>query len=175
AYLLKQQWEACAGRDADWRALEAEIEGEIGRSKLMERDEIDRVLEKLVRELGASLPRERLVMSWDEVAEMARNGISFGSHSMTHAILTLASAADVDQELRGSLRELQERQVNCVPVFCYPNGDYSAEIVARVRAAGYRGAVCAEPGWETQVPSNIFAIRRVTIHNGVSQTVPLFA
>jgi len=85
------------------------------------------------------------------------------------------SAADVEQELRGSLRELEERQVNCVPVFCYPNGDYSAEIADQVRAAGYRGAVCRESGWETRVPRNVFALRRVAIHNDVCQTVPLFA
>jgi peptidoglycan/xylan/chitin deacetylase (PgdA/CDA1 family) len=175
AYLMEQRWQGRASPNADRRALEAEIEAEIGRWKLMRRAEIDRALEKLVRESGASTPRERLVMSWDEVVEMARNGISFGSHSSTHAILTLASAADVDQELRSSLRELEERQVNCVPVFCYPNGDYSAQIAAQVRAAGYRGAVCSEPGWETRMPRNVFALRRVAIHNDVSQTVPLFA
>ena len=175
AYLVEQRWEARAGRNADRGALEAEIEAEIGRWKLMRRAEIDRALEKLVRESGASLPLDRLVMSWDEVAKMARHGVSFGSHSMTHAILTLESTADVERELRGSLRELEERQVNCVPVFCYPNGNYSAEIADQVRAAGYRGAMCAEPGWETRVPKNVFALRRVAIHNDVSQTVPLFA
>jgi len=77
AHLMVQRWQGRAGRDADRRALEAEIESEIGRWKLMRRAEIDRALEKLVRESGASLPRERLVMSWDEVAEMARHGISF--------------------------------------------------------------------------------------------------
>ena len=48
-------------------------------------------------------------------------------------------------------------------------------LIDQVRAAGYRGAVCAEPGWETRVPKNVFALRRVTIHNDVSQTAPLFA
>ena len=175
AYLMERRWQARAGRDPDRRTLEAEIEGEIGRWKLMRHAEIDRALEKLIRESGANLPRERLVMSWSEVAEMARYGISFGSHSLTHAILTLESAADVEQELRGSLRELKARPVNCVPVFCYPNGDYSAEIADQVRAAGYRGAVCSESGCESRVPRNFFALRRVAIHNDVSQTVQLFA
>ena len=175
AYLIEKRWEAQAGRNRDRRVLEAEIETEIGRWKLMRRAEIDRALEKLTRESGVSPPRERRVVSWDEVAEMAQHGISFGSHSLTHAILTLESADHVDQELRGSLRELQARRVNCVPVFCYPNGDYSARIADQVRAAGYRGAVCSEPGREGRVPRNVFALRRVAIHNDVSLTMPLFA
>jgi peptidoglycan/xylan/chitin deacetylase (PgdA/CDA1 family) len=116
-----------------------------------------------------------MVLNWDEAAEMARNGISFGSHSLTHAILTHESAADVERELRGSLDELQERRVNCVPVFCYPNGNYSTQIVDQVKAAGYRAAVCSEAGWETHAPRNLFALRRVAIHNDVSETMPLFA
>jgi peptidoglycan/xylan/chitin deacetylase (PgdA/CDA1 family) len=175
AYVMGQRWKDRAGCNADRRVLETAIEAEIGRWKLMRRAEIDRALENLVRESGASLPRERLVMSWDEVAEMAQHGISFGSHSSTHAILTLESAADVEQELRGSLRELEARAVNCVPVFCYPNGDYSAKIADQVRAAGYRGAVCTDLGWESRVPRNFFALRRVAIHNDLSLTMPLFA
>ena len=106
---------------------------------------------------------------------MAQNGISFGSHSLTHAILTRESAEEVQREVRHSLQELRERQANCVPVFCYPNGDYSAAIAEQVRSAGYRGAVCSESGWETRVPRNLFALRRVGIHNDLCRTVPLFA
>lgn len=175
AHIMVHRWGGQLDRGGDRGRLETKIEAEVDRWKRMRRVDIDRALEKLMQEWGGSLPRNRVVLNWDEVAEMARNGISFESHSVTHAILTRESAEDVETEIRDSLRELRERQVNSVPVFCYPNGDYSAEISDQVRSAGYRGAVCAESGRETRTPRNLFALRRVGIHNDVCQTVPLFA
>jgi peptidoglycan/xylan/chitin deacetylase (PgdA/CDA1 family) len=175
AHVLARRWERPAGPDDSRRALEAQIEAEISRFKKMCRADIDRAVDQLLRESGVRLPAERAVMSWDEVAEMARNDISFGSHSVTHAILTRERPEDVEQEIRASLGELQARPVNCVPVFCYPNGNYSAEIAERVRLAGYQGAVSTQPGWETRIPSDLFGLRRVGIHHDVTQTVPLFA
>jgi peptidoglycan/xylan/chitin deacetylase (PgdA/CDA1 family) len=175
AHILLNRSGGPAPRDDDRKWSETEVETEIGRWKRMRRADIERALDELMRERGTSLPRERAVMSWDEAAEMSRHGISFGSHSQTHAILTREGAEDVDRELRGSLRELRERQVNCLPVFCYPNGNYSPEIIDQVRAAGYLAAVCSESGVEARAPGNLFALRRVGIHNDVSETMPLFA
>src|SRR5262245_35249322 len=159
----------------DRRRFEAEVEAEINRCKRMRRVDVDRAVDTLMRENGTRLPRDRMVMNWDEVAEMARNRISFGSHSSTHAILTQESADDVDRELCDSLHDLRDHRVNYVPVFCYPNGNYSTKIVDQVKAAGYQAAVCSEAGWETHAPRNLFALRRVAIHNDVSETIPLFA
>jgi peptidoglycan/xylan/chitin deacetylase (PgdA/CDA1 family) len=174
-HIMLNRWRDRQAHGDDRRRSEAEVEVEISRCKLMRRADIDRALDKLMRENGTCLPRDRMVMNWDEVAEMARNGISFGSHSLTHAILTHESADDVERELRGSLHELRDHRVNCVPVFCYPNGNYSTKIIDQVKAVGYRAAVCSETGWESHVPRNLFALRRVAIHNDVSKTMPLFA
>jgi peptidoglycan/xylan/chitin deacetylase (PgdA/CDA1 family) len=175
AYILLNRSGGPSPGDDDRKWSETEVETEIGRWKCMRRADIERSLDELIRERGASLPRERAVMSWDEAAEMSRHGISFGSHSVTHAVLTREGAEDVDRELRGSLRELRERQVNYLPVFCYPNGDYSRGIIDQVRAAGYMAAVCSESGVEARAPGNLFALRRVGIHNDVAETMPLFA
>ena len=127
------------------------------------------------RRIGTAVPRERAVVGWDEVAEMAQHGISFGSHSATHAILTTATARELKNEIDDSFRVLRERSGNCVPVFCYPNGTYSDEVVGRVKAAGYIGAVTTDFGWETRMPRDLFRLRRVGIHNDIARTTPLFA
>ena len=175
AYILLNRSGGPLPRNDDRKWSETEVETEIDRWKGMRRADIERSLGELMRERGTSLPRERAVMSWDEAVEMSRNGISFGSHSLTHAVLTREGTEEVDRELRGSLRELRERQVNYLPVFCYPNGDYSAKIVDQVRAAGYLAAVCSDSGVEARAPANLFALRRVGIHNDVTDTMPLFA
>ena len=151
------------------------VETVIERWKRMPSDEIESALSDMTRTLGASVPRERTVVDWDEVAEMARNGISFGSHSATHAILTRVTREALRRELEESLRVLRERVTNPIPVFCYPNGAYTDEVVEHVKAAGYAGALTTDSGWETATPSDLFRIRRIGVHNDISRTTPLFA
>jgi hypothetical protein len=94
---------------------------------------------------------------------------------VTHAILTREDAGEVRRQIEDSLRTLRARQINHIPVFCYPNGDYTDEIAAVVTASGYAGAVCSQPGWEAATPRNLFAIRRIGVHNDIASTIPLFA
>jgi peptidoglycan/xylan/chitin deacetylase (PgdA/CDA1 family) len=147
----------------------------IERWKRMRNDEIETALGEMAGTLGASAPRERAVVDWEEVAEMARNGISFGSHSATHAILTNVTRGELKREIDDSLRVLRERSGNCIPVFCYPNGAYTDEVVDHVRAAGYIGAVTTDFGWEAGAPPDLFRVRRIGVHNDISRTTPLFA
>jgi len=151
------------------------VEEVIARWKRMTGVEIETGLSEMSTALGVSAPRERTIVSWEEVAEMARNGISFGSHSATHTILTNVTREELRREVYDSLRVLQERSGNSIPVFCYPNGAYTDEVVEHVKAAGYVGAVTTDFGWETARPSDLFRVRRIGVHNDISRTTPLFA
>jgi peptidoglycan/xylan/chitin deacetylase (PgdA/CDA1 family) len=129
----------------------------------------------LAAELGVSLPQDRVIVNWDEVREMSRYGISFGSHSCSHRILTTITPEDVSQELVASRQALLEQGVSYVPVFCYPNGNSDHQIQKQVQACGYEAAVGVRIGVEGRRPRNRYAINRVGIHNDVTQTIPLFS
>lgn len=48
-------------------------------------------IEKLVQQSGVDIPPnlgKELILSWDEIREMSRNGVSFGAHTINHPILT---------------------------------------------------------------------------------------
>ena len=105
---------------------------------------------------------------------MSDHGVSFGSHSCTHRILTTLTRDDIESELRGSLCALRDQHVNDVSVFSYPNGDYTPDIAHLVRAAGYEAAVTVRAGVEDSAPPDLFGLRRIGIHNDVSSTIPLF-
>jgi len=124
---------------------------------------------------GGRISAERVVVDWDEVAEMGRNGISFGSHSATHAILTTASPTAYDAEINESLAVLRRRATNPIEVFCYPNGAYTEAVVQHVKAAGYVAALTTDTGWETTTRPDLFRLHRVGVHNDISRTTPLFA
>jgi peptidoglycan/xylan/chitin deacetylase (PgdA/CDA1 family) len=175
AYILEQRQRDRRRDDHGREGIETEIETEIDRWKALRAVDIEQRLELMRRDWGGALPRDRVFMSWDEIDEMGRHGVSFGSHSVSHAILTRETPGNIESELRASLAVLRDRGVNYVPVFCYPNGDYSAAIAEQVRSAGYRAAVSSDSGWERRRPENVFALHRVGVHNDVTATVPLFA
>lgn len=175
AYLLRRARPKETGRSAGDRERIGDVDDVIERWKGMTDEEIETALADMSRTLGVSAPRERAVVSWEEVADMAGNGISFGSHSVTHAILTNVTPGELRREVDDSLRVLRERSVNCVPVFCYPNGAYTDEVVECVKQAGYVGAVTTDFGWETGRARDLFRVRRIGVHNDIARTTPLFA
>jgi len=138
---------------------------------------VEQLISNLSELLEIKFPEERAVLNWDEVALMSKDGISFGSHSCSHRILTKLPRYEIKRELEVSKQALQEREmsINHVPVFCYPNGICSEDIQSLVKGCAYEAAVGVRPGSEGELPRNWFEIRRIGIHNEISATLPLFA
>ncbi|MGH7263543.1 MAG: polysaccharide deacetylase family protein, partial [Candidatus Rokuibacteriota bacterium] len=157
------------------RGLERPIDETIEQWKSLGQAEIDRRLDAMSRDARVEVPPERTQLSWAEVAEMSAGGVSFGSHSASHAILTQLEVQELRRELEDSLTELRRRCIDSVPVFCYPNGDYNDRVVEAVAAAGYTGAFTTDFGCETPVPRDLFRLRRIGIHQDICGTIPLFA
>lgn len=125
--------------------------------------------------LEVTLPSDRQVVNWEEVRAMSDAGVSFGSHSVTHTILTKLHWDEVMREAVDSWSALTQRSIRSVPVFCYPNGDWSDEIGRCVKAAGYQAATTTQFGYETHAPSNLFGLNRVSVHHDISCSDALFA
>jgi len=96
-------------------------------------------------ELSHRLP-DRSFLNWDEVQEMQRGGISFGSHTINHTILTTAPPATGEEEIRVSREELERRLGANVSGFSYPWGAVGMSSHEQVRQSGYRYAVTTRPG-----------------------------
>jgi peptidoglycan/xylan/chitin deacetylase (PgdA/CDA1 family) len=79
-------------------------------------------------------------LSWTMLGEMQRAGITVGSHTRTHALLTRESTERMLEETAGSRRNLEERLGIAIKHFAYPDGAFNAETVETVAQAGYRFA-----------------------------------
>jgi hypothetical protein len=156
------------GTPDDWNA-------QIERAKCLSDDEREHLLGTIAAEVGDETPARRRFVNWDEVAEMSRHGIGFGSHSGSHANLTRLQGAALERELREPLETLRRPGVNHVPVLAYPNGDYSDAVVDAARAAGYQAAVTVRRGLESFVAADRFRLRRIGVHEDVSRSVPTLA
>jgi peptidoglycan/xylan/chitin deacetylase (PgdA/CDA1 family) len=112
-----------------------------------------RAVEDVAAALGVSLPAtpppEYEALEWDEVRDMARQGMDFGSHTCTHPILPQVDDSRLREEIVGSKQRVEEELGRPVQWFCYPNGDWRDErgrILQEVASAGYRLAVTTIPG-----------------------------
>ncbi|MEK6762912.1 MAG: polysaccharide deacetylase family protein, partial [Nitrospirota bacterium] len=143
--------------------------------KKVEVSSIHQIIDRLSRALHVELPTHRVLLNWDEVREMAGKGVTFGSHSGSHRILTQISLSAVKKELVDSRKTMLEQGIKPVPVFCYPNGNFDRDIQELVRESGYLAAVGCEVGLEPDRPKDLFALKRISVHEDRSASVPLLA
>lgn len=78
-------------------------------------------------------------MTWDELREMQRAGMTIGAHSRTHPELTKRGVS-LASEIQGSRDDIQKNLGVTPDLFAYPYGDWDDRVAAAVRAAGYRAA-----------------------------------
>lgn len=154
---------------------EEKIDWAIEMWKRLPEDEIYSFIENTGKILGVEWPDKRLVLNWKEVEEMSGNGISFGSHSANHRILTRIGVAEAREEIKNSLEMLTGRNINFIPVFCYPNGEYNSEIQELVKQSGYQAAVSGGFGIENGFLGNFFGIKRIGVHQDMSKRLSLFS
>lgn len=105
-------------------------------------------------------------LSWKQVMEMRDGGIEFGSHTVSHPILSRVDEADLHAELAGSKRELEARLGVPVALLAYPVGGESAyddRVVRVARQCGYRLALTYVPGVARWPPSDPFALPRLHV------------
>lgn len=80
-------------------------------------------------------------MSWDQVRELVAKGMSIGSHTHTHSLLSQMSEAERSREFTLSKQLLEHELGEPISAVSYPVGDRSEcddEIKSLAQKAGYR-------------------------------------
>lgn len=73
------------------------------------------------------------LLTWDEVAALAAAAVEIGSHTRAHSDLRRLSPRHIEEELRGSRRDIEQRVACAVDSFAYPYGHASEDAIAVVR------------------------------------------
>lgn len=111
----------------------------------------------------------RSFLNWDEAREMQAAGMSFGSHTHTHRILSKLSLDEQRQELRIS-REMMERELGrTIETFAYPVGDlgsYNADTLHALTETRYSHAFSFVQGVNRLPAEDRFQIMRIGIFSG---------
>ncbi len=125
-----------------------------------------------------ALPQHELadrMLTWEQIQTMHRAGIRFGSHTVTHPVVSRLAPAEMERELVESKQILEEKVSSLVRDFAYPFGQLAdcgsaaGELLVR---CGYRSAVTTI--WGINTPgTNPYALRRVQI--GEERSLAMFA
>src|SRR5262249_51326431 len=89
------------------------------------------------------------MLGWDEIRKMSKQGISFGAHTITHPVLGGLSTAQLQDEIGGSKKTVEDRLQSPVRHFAYPFGkyaDFDCSTKKIVQAFGFSTAVTTITG-----------------------------
>jgi peptidoglycan/xylan/chitin deacetylase (PgdA/CDA1 family) len=116
-------------------------------------------------------------LTWNEVRELRKHGISFGSHTVTHPQLTSMDAAGVRTELVRSKQVLEDNLGEPADCFAYPYA-FPEDNVSFVRMlrdtlveAGYRQGVSTRIG-TARPQEDCYFLRRLPMN--ALDDIPLF-
>lgn len=94
-----------------------------------------------------------LIMTWDDIRELASAGMDVESHTRDHRVLETLDDTVLRDELLDSRRDLEVQLGRAVRAIAYPVGRPPSERVQRAtRDAGYRVAFSNAGGWNVLRP-----------------------
>jgi len=99
-------------------------------------DEAMRLVDRVCAELAEAPVMCGSVLTWDQLRQLARDGVTLGSHTRTHPIMTQLPHDQIREEVRGSQQDLKTEIGFAFPIFCYPNGDHNDTITTTLREEG---------------------------------------
>lgn len=129
-------------------------------------------LEFLVTDVPELHPVDRF-MTWQDVGEMKRNGISFGSHGVNHYRFTEIDTESINSELQISKKMLHEKLGDDPYSFSYPNGDFNKEALELVSCNNYKVAFGTTQG-RIKSDDPPFSLKRINVHDDLTRHIPLF-
>jgi len=82
-----------------------------------------------------------------QVEGLIHAGWELDTQGLNHADLITLSGPELEAQIAGSRRILQQRYHVPVNWFCYPSGHYDPTVIEEVKRAGYVGSTTVIPGW----------------------------
>lgn len=104
------------------------------------------------------------LLNWEEVKELCRYGVHFGSHTCRHEILTALSESMVKDTLEKSFLSVKDFSKDGGVPFAYPNGNFNEQTKKAVAEAGYNCALTTAHGFNSKA-DDLYALKRNEIGN----------
>lgn len=113
---------------------------------------------------AANLGVQKPMMNVEQLHAWRAGGMEIGAHTRNHPRLTQCSDAELQDEIAGGRKELEDLLGIAVPQFCYPFGDADARVAEVARDAGYVASPTVRRG-RAKRGMDLFMLPRVAIDN----------
>jgi peptidoglycan/xylan/chitin deacetylase (PgdA/CDA1 family) len=110
------------------------------------------------------IPENLQPLTWKQIREMKKSGlISFGAHTVSHAILSKCNEEEQTVEIVESKARIEEELNEECLILAYPNGkenDFTQDTIRLAKKANYRIAVTTNSGYENSNEYNSYKLKR---------------
>jgi len=107
------------------------------------------------------------LMGWEEVVQLASEGVDFGSHTVNHRKLTSLASDEVIKEFTSSRAGLEERLKRPISATSYPWGAHNPDVRRSAVDCGFKVAMTTRPG-RAQLTDDPLALPRIEIYGDYS-------
>ena len=122
-------------------------------------------------QLGVSPLPDNDILGWNTLRALAQDGVTLAPHTRTHPMLNRLSLDEVSEEITQSRKDLEQEIGEVLPVFAYPSGGVSDDVMRRVEAAGFRLAFTTQRGVNDLTKQHRLRIKRINV--GLSTTTSM--
>lgn len=106
-------------------------------------------------------------LTWDQIREMHKNGITISNHGFQHIEMgQLSEAKQIENITKAQEALAKEVGIKNNPWFCYPYGDKNEFTDAATKKAGIKMSMAMKSGW-AHTGDNPYNILRVWVGNAV--------
>jgi len=138
------------------------------------REEIRKQLREQLTDISAEKINDELMLTWNQVKEMAEKGMTIGAHTMTHLNLPNADPADAHYEIAESKALIKKHLKKDVLHFSYPNSGpykyFTPSIRDMVEKCGFHSSATSMRGFVDK-DSDLFALKRVRTVPSLVETI----
>ena len=109
-------------------------------------------------------------LTWEEVRNLAASGVQFGSHTITHRNLRDLPWNQIDREIKGSKKSIEDRIGTWAVNFSYPYAfpeekqDFKTRLRISLVESGYTNGVTTIIGTATEGDDRLF-LRRIPVNS----------
>ncbi len=125
-------------------------------------------VDRLSAQLRPATELRSEVLDWDELRELARDGVELGLHTREHALLNRLGPHELSREIGAAWLDLVRNVADPVPAFAYPAGAVAEAAQPLLQAAGIRLAFTTQAGWNPIPSAAPWLLHRV--HVGLTTT-----
>jgi len=125
---------------------------------------------ELCREMDVQ-PATNCIMSWNSLRKLSREGLTLGAHTRTHPLVNRIPLDEARKEVIGSFEDLENEIGFALPIFAYPGGEFSNDVVSMLDREGFSLAFTTKRGINNIHHMNPLRIQRINVGGRTSLPV----